>query len=425
MATVHAPDSRGRPLTPVPGEGPAGAAPGVRFGNLRVVVTDQLGHLEQYLPDWEDLASAAGESNIFYEPCLLLPAAQTLRAGEKLLFVLVFAGADDELALQNQLIGFVPLSKVNRFRQVPVGVVRPWRHPHCFLCTPLMRAGREAECWHALLRWLRLQRGIGLLELDWIGGDGPVYQALHAVLSQWNRPAIATDAFERALLQRGDDAEAYIQTTLSTGNRKELRRQRRRLGELGALRTLILQRGDDLEQWLDEFFQLEALGWKGQGGTALVQNDTNQRFFRAAARAAFAQDRLLMLQLRLDDRAIAMKCNFISGSGGFAFKIAYDEAFARFSPGVQLELDNIHAVHARPGLRWMDSCANGTHFMIDRLWRDRRTIRTLLVSTGRWTGNLVVRGLPAWRWLRQRIGATRRRECTPHAEREESPSRGA
>ena len=43
--------------------------------------------------------------------------------------------------------------------------------------------------------------------------------------------------------------------------------------------------------------------------------------------------------------AVAMKCNFLSGAGSFAFKIAFDEAFARFSPGVQLEIDNVQAFH--------------------------------------------------------------------------------
>ena len=33
-----------------------------------------------------------------------------------------------------------------------------------------------------------------------------------------------------------------------------------------------------------------------------------------------------------------MKCNVLSGDAVFCFKIAHDETFARFSPGVQLEL---------------------------------------------------------------------------------------
>ena len=54
-------------------------------------------------------------------------------------------------------------------------------------------------------------------------------------------------------------------------------------------------------------------------------------------------------------------------------KIAYDEAYARFSPGVLLELDNLDLL-ARGDIDWMDSCAAENHPMIDSLWGERRTI---------------------------------------------------
>ena len=44
-------------------------------------------------------------------------------------------------------------------------------------------------------------------------------------------------------------------------------------------------------------------------------------------------------------RAIAMKCNLRAGDGAVAFKIAYDEAYARFSPGVLLEIEQIERLH--------------------------------------------------------------------------------
>ena len=68
-----------------------------------------------------------------------------------------------------------------------------------------------------------------------------------------------------------------------------------------------------------------------------------------------------------------MLINFLAPPGSFSFKIAYDEAYARFSPGVLLELDNLDLL-ARGDIDWMDSCAAENHPMIDSLWGERRTI---------------------------------------------------
>ena len=48
-----------------------------------------------------------------------------------------------------------------------------------------------------------------------------------------------------------------------------------------------------------------------------------------------------MLALRLDGAPIAMKFNVEAGDGAFALKVAFDEAYARFSPGVALEIESI------------------------------------------------------------------------------------
>jgi hypothetical protein len=69
-----------------------------------------------------------------------------------------------------------------------------------------------------------------------------------------------------------------------------------------------------------------------------------------------------------------MLVNFRHDEGAFSFKIAFDEALGRFSPGVLIEIANLHAVQDDPTIGWMDSCAAADHPMIDSLWAERRTI---------------------------------------------------
>jgi hypothetical protein len=69
-----------------------------------------------------------------------------------------------------------------------------------------------------------------------------------------------------------------------------------------------------------------------------------------------------------------MLANVRHGDGAFSFKIAFDEALGRFSPGVLIEIANLRAVQGDARIGWMDSCAAPDHPMIDSLWAERRTI---------------------------------------------------
>ena len=221
------------------------------------------------------------------------------------------------------------------------------------------------------------------------------------------RAAFTVDRYDRALLRPAADAEAYLQAALSGPCRKKLRRNERRLAELGRLQYVALESGGDVGAWTEEFLRLEASGWKGRAGSAMACAAAARAFFTAVAAEAFRRGRLMMLALRLDGRPIAQLCNFVSGRGSFAFKVAFDEAYAPFSPGVLLEAENIRRFHDRPDLGWMDSCAAMQPALVDRLWTDRRLIETVLVDTGRAPGAFLVSCFPLLRWLRRRASSVR------------------
>jgi hypothetical protein len=116
----------------------------------------------------------------------------------------------------------------------------------------------------------------------------------------------------------------------------------------------------------------------------------------------------MMMALRLDGRPIALKYNLLAGDGSFAFKITFDEAYSRYSPGVLLELDNVHRLHELPQVRWMDSCAAPNRFMINHLWPERREMQTVFFSTGRTLPSLVLAVVPLFQFLRMRARLRKR-----------------
>ena len=168
---------------------------------------------------------------------------------------------------------------------------------------------------------------------------------------------------------------------MSGKKRKELRRQARRLGEEG---TLHFSRETDersIAQWSGQFLALEKKGWKGDEGSALASAPETERFFREAMENAAGLGRLERLTLTLDGAPIAMLANLVASPGVFSFKTAYDEAYARFSPGVLLQRENLDLLE-RSDIEWCDSCAPEGHPMIERIWREKRTILRVSIGLG-------------------------------------------
>lgn len=360
-----------------------------------VVVVRTPDELEPHVAAWDDLARAAIEPNVFQESWVVLPGWRAFGTNVDLHAILIYGPGQPNSPPGAPLNGLFLLERVPRQYGLPIPVLRGWTHQYSPLGTPLLRAGAEQACLDALFTWLSQHPdGAPLLELVDYAADGPFGRLVAACARQRRLSSFAVQTYPRALLRRDEDATAALDRSVSRGSRKELRRLRRRLEETGRVDVRSLDSGADPQQWIDQFLELERSGWKGRADTALANDPSHRSFFEQVARAAHARGRLRLLGLFLDDRPVAMKCNLLAPPGSFAYKIAYDERLARYSPGVQLELDNVAAMHAEPGIDWMDSCASEGHAMIERLWSDRRAIAVTLFATGRsLTSGLLVSAL--------------------------------
>jgi len=387
---------------------PSAPARGAGRPKMSIVVVEDPAALADYVPAWQELAGSAIEPNVFYEPWMLLPAIQAYAGERDLRFVFVQASDPADPSATPMLCGVFPLERKRRYHglatALPLANIGLWKHPFCYLCTPLVRAEHAAECLAAFFDWLAAgSHGCSLMEFGFIAGDGPFWQLLSDHCERHLRPHHVSKSFLRALFQPRGDAETFLRAALQPGRLRELRRHERRLADAGPLEYSTLEPGHDVDAWIDEYLAVESISWKGRGGRALAGNPVDQAYFRTVAREGFGRGQLLMLALRSKGRTLAHKCNFLSGTGSFAFKIAFDEEFARHSPGVLLEIENIRWLHARPEIRWMDSCADAAHPMLDRLWSGRRTIQDVVVGTGGPLGDWFVAALPLLRHLKRKL----------------------
>jgi hypothetical protein len=217
------------------------------------------------------------------------------------------------------------------------------------------------------------------LLLPLLNENGPVAGALRSTL----REGGACSTFGRhcrAVLQPGSDRGGYIERAVGTKRRKELRRQRRRLAERGPLSVTVASAPDEVAAGLTDFLGLEAGGWKGRAGTAMSQDTDLRRFVETAIGALAARGAVRVARLSCRSRPIACVLTLAGGNVAWSWKVAYDENFAAFSPGVQTFLDLTEALLADNRLACVDSCAVENHPMIDHLWRERLSLADLLIG---------------------------------------------
>ena len=314
---------------------------------------------------WERLARDAAEPNVFAEPWTVMPALHPLeRTGDVALAWI----ADPE----GRLIGVLPLARARRYGRLPVRHTVNWTHANAFCGVPLVRAGAERLFWARLLHLLdRAEEWPGFLHLTGLPEDGPVFAGLCEAAA--DRGIAVVHRMERAMLRSPLAPDAYWRANVRKKKRKELNRLANRLAEQGHVEVERLPAQAPVEPWIDAFLTLEHAGWKGRAGSAMTCAPATEAIFRATVSGAHARRRLHALSLTLDGRPVAMLATLLASPGAYSYKIAYDEALARYSPGVLLERQAL-ALLDEPGIEWVDSCAAPGHPMIDSLWGERRAI---------------------------------------------------
>lgn len=370
----------------------AEALPGLRDG---ASVHDRLD--PALAAEWAALAAHASEANAFAEPWFIAASLAAFgHDGVRLLTV----------SQHGALIGVMPVVVETGYGRTPVRFVQNWCHHQMFLGTPLIRAGEEETFWREaldLLDWV--DWAPGFFHLRGVVENGPVHRGLIAA-----RQGAVVYRETRALLQSDLGPQAYYEQSVRQKKRKELRRLRNRLAELGDLRLSMLTDPADLPAWTNAFLVLEKSGWKGEAGSALGCAPETESFFFTALAGAWEAGKLQFLRLDLNGHPVAMLVNFLSAPGSFSFKTTFDEAYARFSPGVLIQLENL-AILDRPGIAWMDSCAVENHPMIDSLWRERRHVVRVTVPLA----GLRRRGVHAFARTLETLSTLRRRLFTPRA----------
>lgn len=321
--------------------------------------------------EWNDLLARALEPNVLHAPEVLLPALETFAPDARLLV------ARRRDAGVDRLVALVPLWKP----RLGFGLCR--RLPTVFsnqympLGSPLIDADRPEETFVAVLAAIA-DRDPGIV-FGHLALDGALFAALERAVAITGHHATVVEHHRRAVLRGDAPGRDFLHDHFGHKRRKEWRRLWRRLCDTGDVRSAVI-RGPAARSAFADFVVLEASGWKGQRRTALVQDPKILRFAERVVAELAETGRVVVDRIDRAGQPVAMLVSFGAEGHWVTWKTAYDEAFAAFSPGLQVMLHCTQRLLDEDDLVTADSLAVENHPMMNHLWRDRRTIGTVVVA---------------------------------------------
>ncbi|MGY3609689.1 MULTISPECIES: GNAT family N-acetyltransferase [unclassified Bradyrhizobium] len=333
------------------------------------------------MSQWRALAEHVAEPNAYYLPDWVLAVSASARGRTGALALSAFSDAPLAYDGPARMIGLLPVVSLWRAYKIPLPALVS-AQPYGTLCTPPLDGEVTEAAAERLMQEAR-KAGAHALILRDMSLDGKAMRAFTEVLRlNGMRPRLMQSCL-RACLDATRNADELLLEALGTKKLKELRRLRHRLDEHGAVHFEAARSPDDVAAALETFLILEASGWKGKRGTALVQHDGDATFIRRATAALAETGQCEIVTLRAGDTAVAAAIVLRHQERAFYFKLGVDERFAKYSPGVQLTLDLTRHLCGDPAIRSADSTAAPEHPMINPIWRGRLAIGDVLIPLRR------------------------------------------
>lgn len=343
---------------------------------LRIECLDAEGLAQLDAAEWDDLSANALVENPFYSHEVILAGLETIDSATPL-EALVIRGSE------HLLLGLFPF----RRRRLPFETADAACNLYQHSCTPLIR--RE----HALPvlgAWLDAVRGAGDLPRFWrfrhMHLDSRFVELLDGALTARSLRRVAVSFYRRPHLTRLESGiESHLQQVLPKRRLKDIRRNIRRLRELGSLRFERARDAALVERRLEQFLELENSGWKGERGTAFLSNSKDAAF----ARAAFAPREdgaglVTIDSLLLDDRPLAVSINLQARDTAFTPKGAYDERYRSYCPGLVLEYLVIKAFYEDSETVDMDAATTEDGHVLQGFWNDWKAMGTVIAGPDDW-----------------------------------------
>jgi CelD/BcsL family acetyltransferase involved in cellulose biosynthesis len=332
-------------------------------------VTVSFGSPDQDIAEHWMALSGRAAVNVFMNPAALM-AAHTTGIAE--VFMLLAWTQD---AQPKRLVGIWAVRKARLAPIWPSFVAAP-PYSYAWVSNPVIDPEFMDEVVTAFLDTIeRDARLPKVLRLRYLDADCESYDSIVRVLAARGSPMLKLLERERAFVT------PEFGRKLTGSTRKKLRQDWQRLCALGKVEVVNGRSGRAAQEGFETYLAMEAAGWKGAGGTALLSNDADAAFARRLVAALGAEGNASVALLTVDGRAVAAQVLFYCGSMAYTWRTAFDVAFGKFSPGALLVDHVTEQLFAAGGIDAIESCSPQGGFM-KQMWEGRRATVDLLADLG-------------------------------------------
>ena len=282
-------------------------------------------HLNDLRREWEQLAMEVPTCEPFLQPYWFHAFSNTIARGESIPIIVVRD--------KTRLRGVLPLRNSGRFlRKVPARVLTSLSNIHScrfdLLCDPQHTDGVARAAWDAL----REDPHWNVIEANTIPKGG----AFEAIMRCAEQDGYMTSRWPTLLspfvMLPNDSTNPFSNCPPRyRKDRKRIEKRLERLREHGEPSFEVYSDFD--ENRFQDFLKLEAGGWKGHAGGAILCNPVLVDFYRELLTAAAERGHLRMCSLSVNRKPVSMEIAFVIDKDCYSPKIAYDESFANVSPG--------------------------------------------------------------------------------------------
>lgn len=282
--------------------------------------------VDRLADEWRDLCLQGSGNQPFFQPEWIRAFLCAFPPKTPLLLITV--------RVAGRLAALLPLIEQRQVMfGLPVKVLASPTNIHSYRFDLVARGGADGEAAvRAVWDSFRKHREWNLIALDYVPMDGVLPQLLDLARRQGYRTAQAESFASPYFSLTGftGDWDSWL-SQLKGDFRRELRRRGRKLEAQGEVRLRRLDHADPA--MLERFYELEASGWKGEGGTAIACDPSTRRFYDEVAAAASRLGYFSLYFLELAGRPIAGHFGLTHGNRYFVPKLAFDEQYSPFSPG--------------------------------------------------------------------------------------------
>jgi CelD/BcsL family acetyltransferase involved in cellulose biosynthesis len=266
------------------------------------------------------------------------------------------------------------------------------------LHTPVFRPMARDAAAHDALAAAIGDAGAGALTLGPLPDDEAATARLIGAARRAGRLVAVEARYDSPLADTsGGDYEAYRRTRGSGW--RSLERKARRAARERAVELRLLCTGDDGLEFFEDGLRLEASGWKGNAGTAMLCIPHIARFYREMCTGFAHRGELALSGMWFDGAMVAFDLALHFGGRYWGLKSAYHESERKYSPGLLLARASVEkAFQQRLVAFEMLGSAEPYKDMFATTHRRHVTCQAYR-PTPRWT--------PVWAWRRARPHAKR------------------